>query len=342
MTREEYLLDETMGRSHGGAEFFDYLRVMFKHGWMIVSASLLAFLITGILSFLQPPRYAARASVVPPVQLRGGDAGLARGLLGGAEAALLRNVINTDSIADLYVGILESRAVVDAIVDRFDLMQVYETEGRRYLARRRLKTNTDIEVSEEGIIDVTVEDEDPNRAAAIANAYIEQLDKQNKKLSVGQATSRRMFLENRLSEVEQKLRDFENLPAREAQVQEVLYELLVREFELAKFEEAKSMPTIQVLDAAVPPETRMGRGTVKKAVVAGVIAFSFVVFVAFAREYLAACRAREQAAGRVDADSLARPVGLPRGIPSGSPVSRPAPQVPVRRPVKDSVASVGH
>jgi uncharacterized protein involved in exopolysaccharide biosynthesis len=128
----------------------------------------------------------------------------------------------------------------------------------------------------------------------MANAYVEELDRQNKRLSVGQATSKRVFLENRLKEVEQKLSRIDSIPAREAEVQEMLYELLMRELELARIEEAKSMPTIQVFDPAHPPEMRKGKGTVRKAVLAGIAAFLCVTFFAFCRECYVGCCRREQ------------------------------------------------
>jgi tyrosine-protein kinase Etk/Wzc len=72
----------------------------------------------------------------------------------------------------------------------------------------------------------------------------------------------------------------------------MLYELLVREYEIAKIEEAKSMPTIQVLDQAAVPELPMPRGTIKKAMVAGITAAVFGLFLAFILEY---CRETKQA-----------------------------------------------
>ena len=141
---------------------------------------------------------------------------------------------------------------------------------------------------------IAVTDRDPNRAAAMANAYIEELDRQNKRLSTGEATSKRVFLEGRLKEVESKLSRIDSIPAHEAQVQEMLYELLVRECELAKIEEAKSMPTLQVLDEAIVPEVPVARGTVKKGIMAGMAAMMLGIFLAFTREYVAAVKARSR------------------------------------------------
>jgi uncharacterized protein involved in exopolysaccharide biosynthesis len=266
---------------------FDHIHVIYRYRWLILPLCILAAGAAGTITYLWPPSYVATASVVPPAE-GGGQMGLGMSLLGGSGASLLRQVMDISSTMDMYVGILGSRAVEDAIVDRFDLVRVYE-KPTRYKTVRRLRKNTSINSSNEGILYVTVEDADPNRAAAMANAYVEELDKQNKKLSVGQATSKRVFLETRLKEVEQKLSRIDSLPSREAQVQEMLYELLIRELELAKIEEAKSMPTIQVLDPAVPPETRKPRGTVTKAALAGIVAFVCAVFLAFIREYYVEC-----------------------------------------------------
>jgi uncharacterized protein involved in exopolysaccharide biosynthesis len=91
--------------------------------------------------------------------------------------------------------------------------------------------------------------------------------------------------------MERQFRDIENIPAREARIKEMLYEILCQEYELAKIEEAKSMPTIQVLDRAVMPDTRMPRGTMKKTALAGIVSLMLGVFVAFGREHFARIKA---------------------------------------------------
>jgi uncharacterized protein involved in exopolysaccharide biosynthesis len=264
---------------------FEHVRMVLKYRRMVLCVCILSVGTAGTVTYLWPPSFVATASVVPPMEGTG-EPGLGLGLLGGGGASLLRKVMNVNSVTDLYVGILESREVTDAMIDRFDLVRVYGRQPlTRYKARERLRRYTSIDASKEGILYVTVEDKDPNRAAAIANAYVEELDKQNKKLSVGQATSKRMFLETRLNELEQKLSRIDSIPSRQAQVQEMLYELLMRELEIAKIEEAKSMPTIQILDPAVPPEIRKPKGTIRKAALAGIVAFVCVMFFAFGREY---------------------------------------------------------
>ena len=268
------------------ASVFDYLRVVVRHWWLILLICIPAVAIATVWSLVATETYQATTSIVPPLEsLQGADMGLARGLLGGMEGAFLRNALNVTNVADIYVGILESRAVADAIVDGFDLMQVYGFQTYRWRALRHLRARTEIKVTKEGIVRIAVVDEDPTRAAAMANAYVAELDLQNKRLSSGRATGKRVFLENRLKEIEDKFRRIDSTPSHEAQIQEVLYELLIRECELAKIEEARSMPTIQVLDEAVPPEQKyepVRRQIVMKAAVGS---FALAVFLAFLREY---------------------------------------------------------
>jgi uncharacterized protein involved in exopolysaccharide biosynthesis len=272
---------------------FDHLRVIFKYRRMILVICSLAAGITGVICYFAPPTYTADACVVPPPQSLQGQNALGLGMLGGTEAMLLRRVMDVTSVAGMYVGILESRAVLDAIVRRFDLISTPEARGSATRARKKLRARTGIEVSDEGIVYITVRDDDRHRAAALANAYVEELDRQNKRLSTGQATGKRVFLETRLQEVEQKLSRIDDILSRDVRVQEMLYEMLVREYEIAKIEEAKSLPTIQVLDAAVPPEVRDARGTIRKAALAGIVALVGTIFLAFGREYVAECRRRE-------------------------------------------------
>jgi len=265
-------------------DLLDYIRVIFKYRRMILWICGIAVVTTAIISLLSPKIYSATASIVPPIDIVQRESELA-GALGGGASSLLSKAIGVTSIADMYAGILQSRVVVDTIIDRFDLMKVYEEKKYKSNVRKKLKKNTTIDVSDEGIVNVTVEDRDPNRAAAIANAYVEELDRQNKRLSAGQATSKRIFLGNRLKEIEEKLSKIDNILSREAKIQEMLFELLTREYELAKIEEAKSMPTIQILDEAVVPERKSKPKRTLMVMLSGITALFVAVFAAFAREY---------------------------------------------------------
>ena len=267
------------------ANLTDYFRVILKHRQMIFRICAVTVVFTAIVSLLLPKKFSATTTVVPPMDVLQREAGMAAGL-GSVKSDLLRKAMDVGSIADMYIGILKSRSIADAIIERFDLAKVYGIKNDVAAVRQTLGERTNIRVTDEGIVTVTVEDRDRNRVADLANAYVEELDRQNKRLFVGQAASKKVFLENRLREIQAELSNIDNIPSREARIKEMLFELLTREFEVAKIEEAKSMPTIQVLDKAVVPEKKCKPRRTQMVVLAGVTSLLVAVFVAFIREHL--------------------------------------------------------
>ncbi len=261
----------------------DYLRVISKHRRMIFGICVVAVVATAIYSLLLPKSYAATASVVPPFDVLQ-KTNFASGL-GAVKSPLLDKMMDVTSIADMYVGILKSRSVTDALIERFELAKVYDNPKYISDVREKLADRTSVRVTDEGIVTVTVEDRDPRRAAALANAYVEELDRRNKLLFVGQAASKKIFLKNRLKEIEAELSNIDNIPTREARIKEILFELLTKEYELAKIEEAKSMPTIQVLDEAVVPEKKSKPQRRRMVMLAGIMGMFVGILGAFTREY---------------------------------------------------------
>jgi uncharacterized protein involved in exopolysaccharide biosynthesis len=62
-----------------------------------------------------------------------------------------------------------------------------------------------IRLERDGLISVTVDDPDPKRAADIANAYPEELDKLSGTLALTEASSRRIFMERQLNQAKDSL-----------------------------------------------------------------------------------------------------------------------------------------
>ena len=151
--------------------------------------------------FLLPVEYRSEAVILTPqpaqsslsamAQLSGIGQGLSLPALGLLSGFAVRNP------ADLYIGILESRTIADRLIDRFKLKQVYGTKYR-VTARKLLERNTTIKSGKDSLIHIRVEDKDPNRAAALANAYVDELSKQNSRSTLTEASQRRRFFEEEL------------------------------------------------------------------------------------------------------------------------------------------------
>ena len=183
--------------------FLDIALVLAENWKALVFVPLAAGLVALGYSFLIPPTYTAVTRILPPVQQQSTSAALAAqlgtfaGLVGGAGG--LRNP------ADQYVALLKSRSIFDAIVQRFNLKEMYEAS---YLedARRALEQRTRVSAgAKDGIISIEVEDHDPKRAADMANAFVEELRNLTKTLAITEAGQRRLFFEEQLTQAKDNL-----------------------------------------------------------------------------------------------------------------------------------------
>src|ERR1700719_2056323 len=113
----------------------------------------------------------------------------------GSVGSLAGGLLGLRTTGDLFIGVLRSRTVKEHIISRFDLKKVYGVRLEE-AARQKLEQNTGIgEDRKSGIITVTVTDHDPKRAAAIADAYVAELDALIMQLSTSSAHRERAFLE---------------------------------------------------------------------------------------------------------------------------------------------------
>lgn len=181
----------------------DYLEVLVKHKRLIVRSTVAGFMLSLAVSLLLPKAYSSTAKILPPQQDQG-MMGMMMGQMGGM-ASLAGDLLGKGSSADLYVSILKSDAISDLIIDRFKLMQVYDKEYRidtyQALAKR-------VEIGagkKDGIISIAVEDRDPNRAADMANAYVEELGKLAVRLNITGAGENRTFLDEQLGKAKADL-----------------------------------------------------------------------------------------------------------------------------------------
>ena len=200
--------DETMTEINGPAnqpdvpsdeiDLLDYLEVVLKRKKLIAKITAAAFVLSIVVSLLLPKIYSATTRIVPPQQDQG-LMGLMLGQAGGGMASLAGDILGKGTPADQYVGILKSEAIKDAIIDRFKLMGVYG-EDYRLDTYKKLDKTVEITVGKkDGIISITVEDEDPKRAAAMANVFVDELGRLTAGMSTTGAGRNRAFYGERLA-----------------------------------------------------------------------------------------------------------------------------------------------
>ncbi len=187
------------------------LRLLWGERRFLGKAFLAGLAVGCLVAFLIPARYEASVQLMPPdSQSTTGMAMMAaltakagNSNLGG----LAGDLLGIKSSGALFIGVLGSRTVQDRLVERFQLRKVYSIRLEED-ARKKLQERTGLsEDRRSGIIDITVVDRDPRRAAAIAEAYVGELNQLVTELATSGAHRERVFLEERLKTVKQDLDD---------------------------------------------------------------------------------------------------------------------------------------
>jgi uncharacterized protein involved in exopolysaccharide biosynthesis len=282
---------------------------------------------------------------------------------------------------DLQVAMLKSRTVEDAMVDRFHLVELFRVKQKSD-ARKNLENIVDIDNgAKDGLIRISVTDRNPQRAAELANGYVEEFKRLSAHLAVTEASQRRLFFEQQLAQAKDNLADAEEnlkktgqktgliqldsqtratielvaelrgeIAAKEVQISamrsfatgenpelqiaeqqlaglrsqaakmgaasedasnalipkhgiqeagveyirklrdvkyfETIFDLLARQYEIAKVDEARQGATVQVVDKAIVPDRRSSPKRTLIVLVAAVLGLFFGVVWAFTREGL--------------------------------------------------------
>ncbi|MBQ5963380.1 GNVR domain-containing protein [Massilia sp. ZL223] len=187
-------------------DVLDLLIVFAKHKRLLFWLPLAAAVVAAAIAFWLPPVFRSTTTLMPPQQQQSGAAALLS-QLGGA-ASMVAGAAGIKNPNDIYVGMLRSRTVADALITRFKLLDVYELPSMEK-TRLLLEERSTISSNKEGMITIVVEDLDPRRSAQLASAYVEELEKLTKRLAVTSAAQRRLFYERQLERAKNKLGDIE-------------------------------------------------------------------------------------------------------------------------------------
>ena len=173
----------------------------------ILAAGLITAAVAAVVSFLLPTWYTANTSVFPP-ETGGPMSGYAQLLQQTLQIPIVTPSAGGARPGTIYIDILLSRRVGEKLVEEFDLKNVYKTEFMTD-AIEALHSHTFFSLLENGLLKVSFEDRSPERAAAIANRYVNLLDEFNRNLNVTRASRTREFVAGQLEIHEGKLREAE-------------------------------------------------------------------------------------------------------------------------------------
>jgi len=189
------------------------LRLLWGRRRFFFRAVASGLLISTLIAFLIPKSFTSTTQLMPPdPQSTSGMAMMAAMAAkgGGGLAGVAGDLLGLKSSGALFIGVLRSQTSQDRLIQQFDLRKVY---GRRLVVDARMKLDENTSISEDrksGIITISVTDHSPQRAAALAGAYVDQLNTLVSELSTSSAHRERAFLEERLKVAKQDLDDASN------------------------------------------------------------------------------------------------------------------------------------
>ncbi len=189
------------------------LRLLWNHRRFFLRAGALGLIASTLIAFLIPKSYTSTARLMPPDSQSNSGMAMMAALAAknpGGFGSLAGDLLGVKSSGALFVGVLGSQTAQDRLIQQFDLRKVY---GTRLITDARTKLNENTSISEDkksGIISISVADRNPERAAALANAYVDELNSLVSELSTSSAHRERVFLEERLKVAKQDLDDASN------------------------------------------------------------------------------------------------------------------------------------
>jgi hypothetical protein len=227
------LQDADVTRESGEPRLIEVARLLWPKRVGLGKASLAGLVLASIMAVLIPNTYEAAVRLMPPdsSSISGGSmSGLIGLMLGGPNApggssggglsGAVGDLLGTQKPGPLFLGILSSRTLSDRIIDRFDLRKVYGCKTYAAARKRLLSRAVFLEDRKSGIIMITVDDHDRARVAALAQAYVDELNALVSHVNTSAASREREFLEKRLAavnaEVEEATKNLSEFSSRNA------------------------------------------------------------------------------------------------------------------------------
>ena len=183
----------------------------------LARVAIISAVVSLIIAFIIPKRYESTARIMPPDSSGSGGTAMLAALagrslggggsdaLGGGLGALAANLLGAHASSALYIDLLKSGTVTGALIDRFDLQHAYHKKYRVDTAKYLLRHTSIVDDKKSGVITLKVTDTDRRRARDLAQAYLDQLNLLLNRTSTSSAHRERVFVEQRLTQVKDKL-----------------------------------------------------------------------------------------------------------------------------------------
>jgi tyrosine-protein kinase Etk/Wzc len=206
--QENKTLKQTASDEEDEIHLLDLLIVLVRHKKLVIGMPIVTGILALVASLMITPIFTSTAKIMPPQQQQSSGVAAMLGQLGGLAGAA-GSMAGLKNPNDLYVGLLESRTVADNLIKRFKLKERFE---KKTMDDTRTALNGISEITsgkKDGLIAISVNDKDPQFAADLANAYVDELAKLTQTIAITEASQRRLFFEKQLKDTKDQLANAE-------------------------------------------------------------------------------------------------------------------------------------
>ncbi len=182
---------------------YDLLHILVRWRKLFIMNFVLAAIISSIVALTLPVLYTATTVVLLPA-----GSGMALPSFLSKNLAGMASSFGLDTQSEgIYYSILASRTIKERLIEKFDLRNVYEMTDEHYVEDLLDAFDAIMSVSarEDDAIVISFDDQEPERAKALANACTAELDEIYRELTSEMAHKNRVFIEQRLNEANDSL-----------------------------------------------------------------------------------------------------------------------------------------
>jgi len=179
-------------------KFSDYLSILYKWKKLLIINLLIITVLATVYSFLIPEQFKATSVVMVSTTNQQNLGGLGSLLSGDILSMGSQLLGGTNPSFDLVFGILGSRTSLSTVIKKFNLMEYYGVDDNNMdKALKKFSGDVSFEPTENGLIEVSVINEDPKLSAEMANYFVQLADSMYIELNIEQARNNRVFIEKR-------------------------------------------------------------------------------------------------------------------------------------------------
>lgn len=244
--------------------------------WLLFGLPLFCACIAAAISLYLTPIYTAKATFIVPDKQSSSPASAVLDQLGGL-GGLAGSLSKSPS--EMYLAFMQSNVVLDQIISEFGLIQRYQTKTQEDTRKKLLRLVKITADKKSGLITIEAQDESPDIAAKLANAYLKPFRTLLNRMSLEEAHLRRDFFAQQIQIISQR-------PFRDPFVQSALMNSMIKQYEVARIDEARESQVLFPVDVAKLPEKSSSLKMGQLSLITGLATFFLTILWIFIKRAL--------------------------------------------------------